>query len=213
MTRPNAIGLVLLLAAVPAAADHDKSDVATLDDGSTYIGEIKSVELATLNLHTDPVGLLSIDWRHVTGLTSKFEYRVELGGGVQHLGTLGPPKEAGHLSIVNDSGAIEVDLADIVMIVPIEHSFWKRLDGSVNWGLTYTQANNALQYNLSGDAIYHSRKTYAQLSGQSIFNSQDGGPGHVPKQGPQDEGRLFAVARIDGGDDKDADREQQAVQV
>ena len=175
MTRPTAIGLVLLLAAVPAAADHDKSDVATLDDGSTYIGEIKSVELATLNLHTDPVGLLSIDWRHVTGLTSKFEYRVELSGGVQHLGSLGPPKEAGHLSIVNDSGTIEVDLADIVMIVPIEHEFWKRLDGSVNWGLTYTQANNALQYNLSGDATYHSRKTYAQLSGQSIFNSQDGG--------------------------------------
>jgi hypothetical protein len=173
--RLDLIGLVLLVAAAPAVAGHDKSDVATTDDGSTYIGEIRSVQYATLNLDTDPAGLLSIEWRHVTGLTSKFEYRVELSGGLLHFGSLGPPEEPGQLSIVGPSGSIQVDLAEIVEIVPIEHGFWKRLDGSVNFGLTYTQANDALQYNLSGDASYRTRKSYATLSGQSIFNTQTGG--------------------------------------
>jgi hypothetical protein len=98
-----------------------------------------------------------------------------VSGGARHFGTLGTSKQPGHLSIVGPAGTIEVELADIVQIVPIEHGFLKRLDGSVDFGLTYTQANDALQYNLSGDATYRTRKNYATLSGNSIFNTQTGG--------------------------------------
>jgi hypothetical protein len=159
----------------PVLAGHDKSDVATTDDGGSYVGEIKSVQYATLNLDTDPAGLLHIEWRHVTGLTSKFEYRIELNGGDRHFGTLEPPTKPGHLRIVGPDGPLEVELSEIVEIVPFEHGFWKRLDGSVNFGLTYTQANDALQYNFSGDATYRTRKNYGTLSGQSIFSTQAGG--------------------------------------
>jgi hypothetical protein len=101
------IGLLSLLLVTPAAASHDKSDVVKVDDGGVYVGEIKSVQYATLNLKTDPAGLLSIEWRHVNSLTSKFEYRVELSGGVRHFGSLKPAKELGHLTIVGSSGPIE----------------------------------------------------------------------------------------------------------
>lgn len=167
--------LLLILAAAPAAASHDKIDVATTNDGVTYIGEIKSVEFATLNLKTNAAGLLHIEWRYVSGLTSNFEYRVEVSGGVRYFGTLGPPGKPGNLSIVGSSGAVEVDLVDVVKIVPIEQGFWNRVDGSVNFGLTYTQANEAFQYNLNGDTFYRSRKNYAKLTYQSIFNTQEAG--------------------------------------
>ena len=117
------IGVVLLVAAVPALASHDKTDVVTTDDGNTFIGEIKSVQYATLTLNTDAAGLLSIEWRRVTGLTSKFEYRVELSGGIRHFGALGPAKQNGRLSIVSPSGTIEVYLADVIAIAPIEDGF------------------------------------------------------------------------------------------
>jgi hypothetical protein len=169
------IGLMLAMAASPAVANHDKSDVVTTDDGNTFIGEIKNVQYASLSLKTDAAGLLNIEWRHVTSLTSKFEYRVEVSGGARHFGTLETSKEPGRLNIVGPSGTIEVKLADVVQIVPIEHGFLKRMDGSVNFGLTYTQANDALQYNLSGDANYRARRNYATLSGQSIFNTQTEG--------------------------------------
>lgn len=175
VVRLGVVSFLLVIAAAPALVGHDKTDVATIDDGSTYIGEIKSVQYATLNLDTNAAGLLSIEWRHVTSLTSKFAYRVELGGGVRHLGTLGPADKSGRLSIVGESGTFEVDLADVIEIVPIEHGFWKRLDGSVNFGGSFTQANEALQYNLSGDAVSRTRKTYNSLSGQSIFDTQEGG--------------------------------------
>ena len=70
---------VLVLAAAPAAASHDKIEIATTNDGVTYVGEIKSVEYATLSLKTNAAGLLHIEWRCVSGLTSNFQYQVEVG--------------------------------------------------------------------------------------------------------------------------------------
>jgi len=170
IVRRVAAGLVFVIAAAPVLAEHSKTDVVTLADGSTYIGEIKSVEYASLSLNTDPAGLLTIEWRHITSLISKFQYRIELTGGIRHLGTLGPPEQPGHLSIVSPSDTVEVNLAEVVQIVPISHGFWKGLDGSVNFGLTYS--NESLQYTLSFDAERRTRRRYVSLSGQSLFNTQ-----------------------------------------
>ena len=165
----------MLFAAAPALGEHDKTDIATTDDGNTFIGEIKSVQNATLVLDTDAAGTLSIEWRRVTSLTSQFEYRLELAGGERQFGSLGSQITPGHLSIVNGSDTIEVKLSEVFEIVPIEHRFWRRLDGSVDFGFSYTQANSTVQYNLSADAKYRTRKNFAKLSAQSIFNTQEEG--------------------------------------
>ena len=167
--------LLVLFIAIPALASHDKSDVVTLDDGSILMGEIKSVQYATLKLHTSAAGTPLIEWRRITSLTSTFEYRVEVSGGERYFGSFEKPTQPGYLRILDSSGVVELKLEDIFEIVPIEHGFWKRLDGSVNFGFSYTQSNSAVQYNLSGDASYRSRKNWATLSAQSIFNSQEDG--------------------------------------
>jgi len=163
---------MLILAAAPAVAGHPKTDVVTIDDGSTFVGEILNVRYATLSLKTDAVGTLNIEWRRVTGLTSDFEYLAELTGGEQHYGTLETSAKPLHIKIAGADDTIEVKLSDIVELAPIEHGFWQRLNGSVNFGLTYTQANRAFQYNVGVDANYRSRKNYASLTASSIFNTQ-----------------------------------------
>ena len=102
-----------LVAAAPAFARHDKTDVVTTDDGSVYVGEIKSVQYATLTLNTSPAGVISIAWRYVTGLTSKFSYRVEVSGDVRYFGSLEPSREPGRLSIMTPAGTIEVDMVEV----------------------------------------------------------------------------------------------------
>ena len=74
--------LALFVVAGPVLAGHDQTDRVTTDDGAVYIGEIDSVQYATVTLDTDPAGTIGIEWRYVTGLTSKFQYRIELTGGV-----------------------------------------------------------------------------------------------------------------------------------
>ena len=162
---------LIVAAALPAVASHDKSDVVTTDDGSVYVGEIKSVLYATVNLNTNSAGLIGIQWRYVTGVISKFEYRVELSGGGRHYGSLGPAQQPGRLGILTADGPIEVEMTDISSIVPVEQGFWRALDGSINFGLTFTQTNSTFQYNLSADAERRTRKHYSTVAGQSIFNT------------------------------------------
>lgn len=169
------IGIVLILAATPAVAGHPKTDIVTIDDGSTFVGEILKVRFATLSLKTDAVATLSIEWRRVTGMTSEYEYQVELTGGERHYGSLQSSERPLHIKIVGSSETIEVRLSDILELAPIEHGSFQRLNGSINFGLTYTQANQALQYNVGLDANYRSRKNFAALTASSIFNTQKDG--------------------------------------
>ncbi len=175
IVRHAILGIVLILVAAPAVAGHAKTDIATIDDGSVYFGEIKSLKFAKLTLKTDAAGTLNIEWRRITSLTSEFLYNVELTGGARYYGTLEPSEKPLHLMVAGTTGKTEVKLSDIVRLAPIEHNFLDRLTGSLNFGLTYTQANEALQYNLGFDANYRSLKNYGTLSGSSIFNTQNSG--------------------------------------
>jgi hypothetical protein len=148
------IAIILLLTATHAIAGHPKTDIATIDDGSILYGEVLSVKHARLSLKTDAAGILNIEWRRITGLTSMYEYQVEVTGGARYYGKLEPPSKPQHLKVVGPSGAVEFKLSEIVRLAPIEDTFWDRLNGSLNFGLTYTQANGALQYNLGVDAGY-----------------------------------------------------------
>ena len=171
--RHTVTGIILLLAATHAVAGHPKTDIAMIDDGSILYGEILSVKYATLSLKTDAVGILNIEWRRITGLISKYEYQVEVTGGTRHYGRLESHDKPMYLKVVGSAGTFEFKLSDVVRLSPIEDTFWDRLNGSLNFGLTYTQANGALQYNLGYDANYRSRKNYATLTASSIFNTQD----------------------------------------
>jgi hypothetical protein len=167
--------VALLTLVVPAYATHDKTDSLTTSDGSIYVGEIKSVKYATLTFKTSAAGTLNIEWRYVTGLVSKFDYQVETTGGVRYYGTLEASEEPGYLRIIWEDEPIEVPLADVVIIAPIEKRFMKRLAGSFDFGLSYTQANEAIQYNLNFRSTYRSRRIFATLDAQSLFNRQEGG--------------------------------------
>ena len=170
--RQITFAILLFLCATSVFAGHSKTDIATIDDGSTLVGEILKVQYATLTLKTDAVGTLNIEWRRITGLTSEYEYQVELSDGSRHYGTLEPATEVNHLKVVSADNAIEVRLSDVVKLSPIENDFFDRLNGSLTFGLTYTQANEVFQYNLGFDANYRSRKNYGTLTASSIFNTQ-----------------------------------------
>lgn len=167
--------LIALFVAAPAAAQHAKTDIVTTNDGSTLYGEIVQLQFATLHLKTNVAGTLEIEWRKVTTVTSTFQYQIELTGGERHFGTLEPTGTPGNLRIVTDDGPQDVALLDVVILAPVEHGFWNRINGSINAGLTYTQANEALQYNVDFDAAYRDKKHFSTLSGSSIFNSQEDG--------------------------------------
>jgi hypothetical protein len=120
--------------------------------------------LLGLSLETDAAGTISIKWTHVVRLVSSFEYEVEDVAGNWLFGTLAQPDRDGELRIVHPSGdSTTLSLQEVFSPAPIEHGFWKKIDGSVNLGFSYTQSNQAVQYSLSADARYVTRKPVGDL--------------------------------------------------
>lgn len=169
------VGLVFALGTSLAYSEHDKSDRVTTNDSSTFIGEIRGMRYATLTLKTVAAGTLNIEWRHITSLSSQFEYQVRLTNGDTHYGKLEKTDQLYELKIIGHSDELVVKFDEVFEIEPIEHGFLKRLDGSLGFGLNFTQANGALQYNFDANAHYRTTGHYSTLSAQSIFNTQEEG--------------------------------------
>ena len=134
--RAAALFLGLSFAAAPAVASHPKTDVVTLDSGDQFHGEIKEVNQGSLTLHTSSVGTISVKWSHVATLVSTFQYEVQATSGERYFGSLGEPDEKGQLKVVGLAGVHDLPLADVFWLAPIAQGFWKKLDGSVNFGFS-----------------------------------------------------------------------------
>lgn len=157
----------------PAAA-HDKTDVVVLNNGDRLTGEIKGLAQAILKLDTDAGGTLSLEWTHVARLTSAFDYQVEMTAGERYFGSLRPTGRPGELEIVGAESSTTVKLTDVFRISPIGRGFWKRLNGNVNLGFSYTRSNEAVQYSLNAATHYQNQRYLGLGQLNSIFNTQEG---------------------------------------
>jgi hypothetical protein len=166
--------VLIAVAGVAPVAAHDETDVVVLTNGDRYTGEIKSVGQAILTLKTSAASTISVKWTHVASLTSSYDYRVEVTSGEHYFGTLAAPDQSGEVKIVGPEETYSVPLSDIFSILPIDHGFWRKLHGSVNFGFSYTQSNKAIQYSLSANSLYWTRKILSQVKLNSTFNTQEG---------------------------------------
>ena len=169
------LSMVLLGSTASAVASHPKTDVILLDNGDHLTGEIKSLQNGMLSFKTNATETISLKWTHIKSITSSFDYQVEITGGDRYYGSLAASGKADELRVQGDSDAHDLKLLDIVTIWPIEHGFWKKLDGSINFGLNYTGSNQAVQYNFNGEVNYRTLKRYERLQWNSTFNTQEGG--------------------------------------
>jgi hypothetical protein len=151
--------LLCALAACPATASAGpKSDTVNLANGDRVTCEIKKLYQGQLSISTDPLGSVSVHWGEVSGLASPREFEVALGTGDRYYGTLARSGTAGEL-IVGQAGGINqtLALADVISIVPIGDSLWSRMDGNVDVGFSFAQANLETHWTFNGGATYRSR--------------------------------------------------------
>lgn len=166
-----AIGL-LAVAAVPALAQ--KTDVVKLVNGDTLTCEVRSLDRGRLQVKTDHLGTVNIEWDKVVGLSAKRIFRVETADGRRLLGHLATttPRQ---LDIVEAAGTTSVPAMDVVFIVPIESGFWAKLDGSLNVGLSYTQSSGIAQFNFGASATHRRANAQWNASASSFLTIEDDG--------------------------------------
>jgi putative salt-induced outer membrane protein YdiY len=108
-------------------------------------------------------------------VASTESYDVELESGARLIGTI-ERSDAGTLNLVMATGTERVALETIVRMTRLGRTFWRRLDGSLAAGFSFTQANLQTQWTLNADTSYRSRKWLISLSADSLlttFEDQD----------------------------------------
>ena len=107
-------------------------------------------------------------------MTAARVFRVETTTGLRLLGGLATTEPA-HLDVVQETGAVQVDRAEVVFIAPIGRSFWSQLDGGLNLGLSYTQSSGVAQASFGASALYRRANAQLTATASSYLTAEESG--------------------------------------
>ena len=144
---------LVLLCAAPAAAQ--KTDIVVLVNGDRFTGEIKLMTRGRLSLSTDDAGTISIEWKKVSTVTSKYQFELSTDTGARYVGTLGQGPDGKIAVLAADGTTVAVlSVFEIFSIAQLRSSFWQKLDGGLSLGASYTQASGVGQLSFDGKVTY-----------------------------------------------------------
>lgn len=158
------------LGTVPAAAQ--KTDTLRFRNGDRVLGEIKGLSRALLRYSTDNMQTVSIEWEAVASLVSRQQLEVEVQSGTKYYGTL-VTAPAGYLVVAGAAGADTLPLGIVARMVPMSQRVVSRLDGYVDLGFTYQQANHILQLTVGSKVAYRGPRFAATLLTSYYVQDQD----------------------------------------
>ena len=161
------IGLLMLaMAPDPALASHGKVDQIEMLNGDRFLCEVTKLRRGKVTAKTTGFGTISIEWVKVARFTSPATYEVQLASGATLFGSLSSPA-AGQLGV----GGSVVSLSEVFSLTPIEAGFWQKLDGTIDLGFSFTQADQFTQWSLNSTTTYRRRSVQSQVNLSSLLQS------------------------------------------
>jgi hypothetical protein len=161
--------------AIPELARAAKHHVIVLANGDRITGEVEVLERGRLQFSTDDAGTVSIEWPKLRELTAAPEqFEVETTVGKRYVGSLGPGAQPGELSVAAPGDTSSIRFDSIVRITSINSTFWGRIDGSLDAGVSYVQSSNLVQFNVAANASYRARSYAVESNLNSTFIRQTG---------------------------------------
>ena len=158
---PAALVIVVVLV-TPARAQ--KTDIVTLANGDRITGEVSILSRGQLEYKTDDEGTLYIEWDKIATVTSTGQFEVITSDGRSFVGSL--RSDPGRiLVIVEATGPVPLPMDEVTDINTIGRSFWKKLDGSVDIGFSFTKSSDIAQLNVNASTVYRSPSFEARLTG------------------------------------------------
>jgi hypothetical protein len=168
----TALLVVLVLLGGAARARAAKTDVVVLRNGDHVTCEVKVLQRGQLQVSTDDMGSIGIEWNKVQAVTARGLFEVEDLRGRLFFGSLSPGADPGQLDVVGLAGTSTLDLLFVVRIQQLKTSFWKRLSGSLDVGFSYTSSSSLTQFNLDGQLTFRRPTFQVQAIASSVLTRQ-----------------------------------------
>lgn len=154
------------------------SDVVVLKNGDRMTGEIKGLQRGELRIKSDYMAeAVRLDWSKVESLESKSTFMIWLVDGklVTDVMRLVPTKSSEVANFVIGNSQIRVHQLDVIRITPADRGFWRRLEGSIDFGLSFTSGNDQYQTQLTATTTYRTGAHSFTASVDSAFSGQTEG--------------------------------------
>jgi hypothetical protein len=169
---PSLLVAALAVSLLPKPALAQKTDVVLLRNGDRLTGEVKSLYSGRLEYKTDPAKTIQIRWDYVVRLTSTNFFEVVLSTGERRFGALLEPEEPGTLRVGLAELCDDIPLEKVASIERLRTSFWSRLKGSIDVGLSLTKADDRKELNFKATTNYRSQRWRFGASLESFYRRQ-----------------------------------------
>jgi hypothetical protein len=158
--------------APPLVLAAPKVDVVVLQNGTRVVGEIRSMRKGRLEVKTDDMGTLQIEWGNVVQVTAPEFFEVEDMDGALYFGALRPGRAAGALDVFSDWGESSVLLGRVARVELVKSGFWARFRGSIDVGASYTSATELFQLEGDGELRYRRPRFEASAEANAVLTHQ-----------------------------------------
>jgi putative salt-induced outer membrane protein YdiY len=172
--------LAPLLACLCSPAQAKRKDVVIMNNGDHLTGQVKRLQNGFLYVETDYAsGNIGLDWNQVQSVESTATYRIVLNNGQRLEGKI--EKQSGEKAKTEDflireaTEDVRVPSAEIVSIDAKKPTFWRELQGAIDFGYSFTSGNSQSTLNADTSVAYVTPGWKASTSFDSTFSGQSGG--------------------------------------
>ena len=163
--------VLAMLAGAPARA-APKVDVVVLKNGTRVVGEIRSMSKGRLELKTDDMGTIQLEWGKVVQITAPEFFEVEDMEGGLYFGSLRPGRAEGALEVAAEWAENSLLLRRVARIQLVKSRFWDRFRGSIDLGASYTSATELFQLEGDGELRFRRPRFEASAEANAVLTHQ-----------------------------------------
>ena len=172
----------------PAASAQGRTDVVTLANGDRITGEVVRLDRGRLEFKTDDIGTLYLEWDNLVSLVTTRLVEVTTSDGLTFLGSLGQTT-ARSIAVASTDATAQLAMRDVTEINTIGRGFWRKIDGAIDVGFSYTRSSGIAQLNLNADVMYRQPRAQTRLTASFTQTQQS------DEEGRDDRGALEASYR------------------
>ena len=178
--RTNRLLLIpVLLVCLCSPAQANGNDLIVMNNGDHFTGKVKRLQNGLLFVETDYVsGNIGLDWNQVQSVQTAATFQIVLNNGQRLVGKIEKisrekAKQEDFL-IREATGEVQVPSGSIVKIDSSKSTFWRQLQGTIDFGSSFTSGNSQTTLNADTSAVYRTKAWEAATSFDSTFSGQPG---------------------------------------
>lgn len=163
-------------------AKAQKTDTVTLYNGDRITCEVMSLSKGKLYVKTADMSKVYIKWVRIAHLETINQFEITLKDHSTYFGNFSKGSEG--IGLIKFGVFQEfIPLIEMTSLIQINAKFWKQLDGIIDAGYAYTNGNDNLQFNSTGEIKHRTKKYLNKIeynaviseNSESLSRKQNGG--------------------------------------